>query len=331
MSTDMGVPAVGDGLRPEAAAAVPGALPAQDGARARERIRLLADTGSFQEFGSRARHRVTAFGLDAKRPAGDGVVTGAARVAGRTVAVFAQDPGALGGSLGELHAAKIAQVLDRAERARTPVVGVLDSGGARIQEGVGSLDGYGAVFRRNVRLSGRVPQISVVLGACAGGAVYSPALTDIVIMSQRARMFLTGPAVVKAVTHEEVDAADLGGPAVHGRVSGVAHLVGADDAEALALAARVLGHLPDSCWSAPPRWPEAQARPMARVPENHRKPYDVRTVIAGVVDADSFLELQCAFAPNLVIGFARVRGRSVGVVANQPLRLAGTLDIASSE
>jgi acetyl-CoA carboxylase carboxyltransferase component len=291
----------------------------------------LCDTGSFEEFGSRARHQVTAFGMGAKRPAGDGVVTGSARVSGRPVGVFAQDPSALGGSLGELHAAKISRVLDQAERARNPVVGLLDSGGARIQEGVGSLDGYGGIFRRNVRLSGRVPQISVVLGACAGGAVYSPALTDIVIMAESARMFLTGPRVVKSVTFEDVGPAELGGPAVHSKESGVAHLVGADDSAALALASRVLGYLPSSCWAPLPQWMPQSPEPMPELPPDHRSAYDVRTVVRGVVDRGSFLELQARFARNIVIGFARVEGRPVGVVANQPQNRAGTLDINSSE
>jgi propionyl-CoA carboxylase beta chain len=298
---------------------------------ARRRIALLADPGSFEEFGSQARHQVTAFGMSAKRPPGDGVVTGSARVAGRAVGVFAQDPTALGGSLGELHAAKISRVLDNAGRTRTPVVGLLDSGGARIQEGVGSLDGYGAIFRRNVHLSGRVPQVSVVLGSCAGGAVYSPALTDIVIMSESARMFLTGPRVVRSVTYEDVGPAELGGAAVHSRVSGVAHLVGAGYEDTIALAAKVLGYLPGSCWEQPPEWLPGEPEPMPDIPADHRSAYDVRQVIRGVADAGSFLELQERFARNLVVGFARIEGRPVGVVANQPQNRAGTLDIAASE
>jgi acetyl-CoA carboxylase carboxyltransferase component len=263
---------------------------------ARRRVAVLADPGSFQESGSGARHRSTAFGMAARRPAGDGVVTGTARVSGRRIGLFSQDVRALGGSLGETHAAKIIRVLDDAERSRTPVIGLLDSGGARIQEGVGSLDGYARIFRRNVALSGRIPQISVVLGSCAGGAVYSPALTDIVIMARDARMFLTGPAVVRAVMHEEVGPEDLGGPAVHSRESGVAHLIGADTDEAIRLAGSVLSYLPDSCWSQAPQAPPDDPEPMPVVPVNHRKPYDIRTVIA-----------------------------------NQPSHLAGTLDIHSAE
>ena len=299
------------------------------------RVHALADDGTFTELGRQARHRATAFGLDRKRPAGDGVVTGTARISGRPVGLFAQDPTALGGSLGEIHAAKITRVLDYADRARTPVVGLLDSGGARIQEGVAALDGYGEIFRRNVALSGRVPQISVVLGACAGGAVYSPALTDVVIMQRdKAHMFVTGPRVVKAVTFEDVSLADLGGADLHAEASGVAHLV-ADDAEhAMELTRRVLGYLPSSCWDAPPTYAPGEPHPLPEdggVPRDHRQPYDVRHVIDGVVDAGSFLELHERFAANIVVGFARVDGQAVGVVANQPLVLAGCLDIAASE
>jgi propionyl-CoA carboxylase beta chain len=298
---------------------------------ARRRIELLADSASFEEFGSQARHRVTAFAMADRRPAGDGVVTGSARVAGRPVGVFAQDPTVLGGSLGELHASKIVRVLDYAERVGAPVIGLLDSGGARIQEGVGSLDGYGAIFRRNVRLSGRVPQVSVVLGTCAGGAVYSPALTDIVIMSEGAQMFLTGPKVVKAVTHEDVSPAELGGSPVHSRDSGVAHLVAADRESAIRLAAQALAYLPSSCWTPAPECAPLDPEAMPVVPTDHRKAYDVRAVVRAVVDSGSFLELQARFARNIVVGFARMEGRSVGVVANQPLHRAGTLDIGSSE
>jgi len=296
------------------------------------RITALVDLDSFVESGSQARHRVTAFGMDKKRPAGDGVVTGSARIHGRPVEVFAQDPTALGGSLGEVHAAKIINGLDRAKRARCPVVGLLDSGGARIQEGVAALDGYGGIFFRNVALSGRVPQISVVLGPCAGGAVYSPALTDVVIMQRdKAHMFVTGPRVVRAVTFEDVSLADLGGADIHAKTSGVAHLVADDAADALDLTRRVLGYLPSSCDDLPPTYVSRDPAPMPLVPEDHREPYDVRRVIAGVVDSDSFLELHEQFAPNVVVGFARVEGRPVGVVANQPLVLAGCLDIDASE
>ena len=296
------------------------------------RITALVDAGTFTEFGSAARHGVHAFDMQRKRPAGDGVVTGTARVNGRPVGVFAQDPTALGGSLGETHAAKISQLLAKAERARTPIIGLLDSGGARIQEGVGALDGYGDIFRRNVGLSGRVPQVSVVLGPCAGGAVYSPALTDIVVMRRTdAFMFLTGPRVVKAVTFEDVTLEQLGGVDMHAESSGVAHLVADDTEHALDLTAKVLDYLPSSCWDAPPVFAPAPADAMPAIPADHRMPYDVRGVIRGVVDRGSFLELQERFARNIVVGFARVDGEAVGVVANQPDHLAGCLDIAASE
>jgi len=305
-------------------------VPARGGASAA--IDALADPGTFEELGSQVRHRVTAFDMHRKRPAGDGVVTGTARILDRAVGLFAQDSQALGGSLGEMHANKIARIMRHAERARIPVVGLLDSGGARIQEGVAALDGYGEIFRANVRMSGRVPQLSVVLGPCAGGAVYSPALTDIVIMQRRgAHMFLTGPRVVKAVTHEDVTPDELGGSTVHSRASGVAHLIAEDAGHAAELARQVLSYLPNSCWELPPATAARPAGELAEVPTNHRRAYDVRGVISGVVDTDSFLELQPTFARNLVIGFARVKGSPVGVVANQPQALAGTLDSLASE
>jgi len=301
------------------------------------RLEALVDPDSFRESGSQARHHVTAFGMAAKRPPGDGVITGSARLDGRPIGVFAQDPKQLGGSLGEVHAAKIAAVQDHAAKTRVPVVGLLDSGGARIQEGVGALDGYGSIFARNVAMSGRVPQISVVLGACAGGAVYSPALTDLVIMNRDgANMFVTGPKVVKAVTFEDVTLEELGGASLHATASGVAHLVADDAADALDLTRGVLSYLPSSCWDelpfSPPAEPEQLLLGGGRgVPDDHRLPYDVRGIVRGVVDADSFLELQERFAANLVIGFARMDGKPIGVVANQPNVLAGCLDINASE
>lgn len=308
-------------------------LDTRTGADARlDRVTALVDRGTFAEVGSQARHRTHAFDLQRKRPSGDGVVTGTARVAGRQLGLFSQDPTALGGSLGEVHATKIARVLDQALRGRHPVVGLLDSGGARIQEGVGALDGYGEIFRRNVAASGRIPQISVVLGPCAGGAVYSPALTDIVIMRREgAYMFVTGPRVVKAVTFEDVTLQGLGGAEIHGGPSGVAHLVAEDEEHAFALVRTVLGYLPDSCWSAPPSAPPREAGPLTTIPDDMRVPYDVRGVISGIVDEDSFFELHEGFAQNIVVGFARVNGEAVGVVANQPAVLAGCLDIAASE
>ncbi len=300
--------------------------------QASSRIEMLVDRGTFQAFGSQAQHQVTAFGMDRRRPVGDGVVTGLASVAGRPVAVFAQDPAVLGGSLGELHAEKILRVIGHAQRGRFPVIGLVDSGGARIQEGVAALDGYGRIFRNNVALSGRVPQISVILGPCAGGAAYSPALTDIVIMTRnRALMFITGPQVIKAVTGEDISAELLGGATMHSRTSGVAHLVADDDAGALNLATQVLSYLPSSCWDALPIAPVRAPTGTVAVPADPRQAYDVRSVIAGLVDGGSFLELQPDHARNLVVGFARLDGGSIGVVANQPLRLAGTLDTAASE
>ncbi|MGH3824803.1 MAG: acyl-CoA carboxylase subunit beta [Pseudonocardiaceae bacterium] len=314
------------------AAPVPACAPLDAAVDARCRIEALADPGSFTELGSQARHRTHMFGMQRKRPAGDGVVTGIARVDGRAVGLFAQDRAALGGSLGEIHASKIARIISYAGRSRNPVVGLLDSGGARIQEGVAALDGYGAIFRANVGLSGRIPQISVVLGTCAGGAVYSPALTDIVIMQrERAHMFLTGPRVVKAVMHEDVTLAGLGGAEVHAGASGVAHLVAQDIDQALDLTRRVLSYLPSSCWDELPQTLPAAPEPMPDVPASHRVPYDVRGVVRGVVDAGSFLELHERFAPSIVIGFGRVEGSPVGVVANQPQVMAGTLDITAAE
>jgi propionyl-CoA carboxylase beta chain len=307
-------------------------MPADPPTEARWRIGALVDAGSFCEFGSQVRHRTTAFGMDRKRPAGDGVITGYAHISGRPVGLFAQDATVLGGSLGEMHASKIVRVLDYAERVRAPVIGLIDSGGARIQEGVAALDGYGKIFRGNVLLSGRVPQLSVVLGPCAGGAAYSPALTDILIMLRdRAHLFLTGPRVVQAVTRESVTAGELGGAHVHARQSGLAHLVADDAAEALDLARAVLSYLPSSCWDPAPIGMPADAEPLPDLPASKRQVYDVRAIIKGIVDACSFLELQPEYARNLITGFARLEGRPVGVVANQPRSLAGVLDLRAAE
>jgi propionyl-CoA carboxylase beta chain len=306
----------------------------RDGGAARTRIAGLVDDGSFVELGSKRHHRADGFGLDARRPDGDGVVTGTGRVDGRPVDVFAQDRRVLGGTLGEAHADKTARLVDAATRGGVPVVGINDSGGARIQEGVAALDGYGQVFRANVAASGRIPQISLVLGQCAGGATYSPALTDFTIMSDDAAMFLTGPRVVKAVTGEQVDARELGGPEVHARRSGSAHFVVADDREALALTRALLGYLPSSAWDRPPPAVAVDPAPVdlgACVPDEPRAPYDVRDVVGGIVDGGAFLEVQRDWARNLVVGFARLDGRSVGVVANQAAWLAGVLDLTAAE
>jgi len=326
-------PPVEDGMLGSEGPAIDGA-PLRPADSARSRVELLADRGSFLELGSRRLHRANGFGLESKRIPGDGVVAGTAEIGGRPVHVFAQDRYVLGGSLGEAHADRIAETIARANKGGTPVVGINDSGGARIQEGVASLDGYGRVFSANVAASGRVPQISVILGACAGGAVYSPALMDLTIMSDAGTMFLTGPRIVRAVTGEDVDARSLGGPEVHGARTGSAHLVAADDAAALDLVRDLLSYLPSAAWAplptVAPLAPEHDD-PGAFVPREARDPYDVRDVIAGIVDAGSFLELQRAWARNLVVGFARMEGSTVGVIANQPAWLAGVLDATASE
>jgi acetyl-CoA carboxylase carboxyltransferase component len=325
---------VSDRALDDAEAAVLGEMPLLPADAARSRVDRLLDDGTFLELGSQRLHRATGFGLERKRIPGDGVVAGAGEIDDRPVHVFAQDRYVLGGSLGEAHADRIAETIARANRGGTPVIGINDSGGARIQEGVASLDGYGRVFSANVAASGRVPQISLILGACAGGAVYSPALMDLTIMSDGGTMFLTGPRIVKAVTGEEVDARSLGGPEVHGVRTGSAHLVAPDDDAALALARRVLSYLPSAAWLPLPTTTSVAPTnddPGASVPRQARDPYDVRDVIAGVVDGGSFLELQEGWARNLVVGFARVEGAPVGVIANQPAWLAGVLDASSSE
>ncbi|MTV27063.1 acyl-CoA carboxylase subunit beta [Nitriliruptoraceae bacterium ZYF776] len=303
-----------------------------DGARAR--LTHLLDPDSFVELGSSRQHRATGFGLESRKPAGDGVVAGTGEIDQRPVNVYAQDRRVLGGSLGEAHADKIARAIEQAARGGVPVVGINDSGGARIQEGVASLDGYGQVFRANVAASGRVPQIALLLGPCAGGATYSPALMDFTIMSDEASMFLTGPRVVKAVTGEDVDTRSLGGPEVHSERSGSAHFVVDDDQQAFEVARELLGYLPSSASQpAPVREPEAPPAVDLRdvVPTDGRAPYDVRDVVRGVVDGGRFLEVHAHWAKNLVVGFARVDGRTVGIVANQARWLAGVLDLTASE
>ena len=321
-----------DAMQAETPAVDPSRLAPGDGARAR--LGRLLDPGSFVELGSRRRHRATGFGLESRRPEGDGVVAGTGAVDGRSVNVFAQDRRVLGGSLGEAHADKIARTIEQAARGGVPIVGINDSGGARIQEGVAALDGYGQVFRANVAASGRSPQLSLVLGPCAGGAVYSPALMDFTIMTDEAYMFLTGPRVVKAVTGEDVDARSLGGPEVHGQRSGCAHFVVDDDEGAFAVARELLDYLPSSS-AAGPRQIPAEPPPAVDlreiVPTNGRDPYDVRDVVRGIADGGRFLEVQEQWARNLVIGFSRIDGRTVGVVANQARWLAGVLDSTASE
>jgi acetyl-CoA carboxylase carboxyltransferase component len=304
---------------------------------ARERLEAFFDPGTFTEFDAFVTHRVEKFGLADRRPPGDGVVTGWGDVDGRPVCAFAQDATVFGGALGEAHALKIVKIMETARKAGVPIVGLDDSGGARIQEGVMSLGGYGEVFLRNVTLSGVVPQLSLILGPCAGGAVYSPAITDFVIMAKgTGEMFITGPDVVRAVTGEEVTMEALGGAEAHASLSGVSHFTAASDRDALALARHILSYLPLNNLEEPPAAaaaapPDSSAHELVTVvPEDSNAPYDVHAVIDRVLDVGSFLEVQSEWAGNLVVGFARLAGHAVGVVANNPSVLAGTLDINAS-
>lgn len=304
---------------------------------ARERIDILLDNGSFQEIDAFVKHRSTAFGLDEQQFLGDGVVTGYGKIHGRPVYVFSQDFTIFGGSLSETHAEKICKIMDLAMKNGIPVIGLNDSGGARIQEGVSSLGGYAEVFWRNSMASGVIPQISAVMGPCAGGAVYSPALTDFVYMvKDTSYMFVTGPNVVKTVTHEEVTSEDLGGASAHGTKSGVAHFAEDNDAVCLNSIRTLMQYIPQNCEEKAPSKPSqkpdaAKAEKLdSLVPENPNKPYDIKDVIGGVMDKDSFYEVHEHYADNIVVGFARLDGRSVGIVANQPLSLAGVLDIDAS-
>ena len=304
---------------------------------ARERLESLFDPGTFTEIDPFVTHRVDTFGLAERRIPGDGVVTGWGDIDGRPVVAFAQDATVFGGALGEAHAMKIVKIMETARKAGVPIVGLNDSGGARIQEGVMSLGGYGEVFFRNVLLSGVVPQLSLILGPCAGGAVYSPAITDFVIMAEgTGQMFITGPDVVRAVTGEEVTMDALGGADAHAERSGVSHFTTASDADAIALARRILSYLPLNNLEEPPAAaaaapPDSAAKELARaVPEDTNAPYDVHAVIDRVVDVASFLEVHAGWARNLVVGLARLDGHPIGVVGNNPAVLAGTLDIAAS-
>jgi propionyl-CoA carboxylase beta chain len=304
---------------------------------ARERLDLLLDPDSFVELDAFVTHRSTDFGLDEQIVLGDGVVTGHGLIEGRLVFVFSQDFTVFGGSLSEAYAEKICKVMDLAMKVGAPIVGLNDSGGARIQEGVASLGGYAEIFLRNTLASGVVPQLSVVMGPCAGGAVYSPAITDFTIMVEgTSYMFVTGPNVVRAVTHEDVDAERLGGALTHTTRSGVAHLAAHDEAEALAVTRRILSYLPQNNVDGPPvigtRDPiDRQDTALnAIVPDDPSKPYDMHQVIDGVVDDGDFLEIQPGWAQNIIVGFARLDGRSIGVVAQQPAVLAGALDIDAS-
>ncbi len=304
---------------------------------ARERIDLLVDKNTFVELDKFVVHRCTDFGMDTKKFLGDGVVTGYGKVEGRQVFVYAQDFTVFGGSLGMVHGKKICKVMDLAVQVGAPIIGLNDSGGARIQEGVESLGGYGEIFCRNVLASGVVPQISAIMGPCAGGAVYSPAITDFTIMVRNTSyMFITGPDVIKAVTHEEVNAEELGGAELHNTKSGVAHFATEDDKECIALIKELLSFLPSNNMEDPPRTgtddpPDRKATALrAIVPENPNKPYDVKDVISAVVDNGYFFEVQELYAQNIVVGFARLAGRVVGIVGNQPNVLAGCLDIDAS-
>jgi propionyl-CoA carboxylase beta chain len=304
---------------------------------ARERLDLLLDEGSFEELGQLVTHRSNLFGLDKQQFLGDGVVTGYGKVSGRLVYVFSQDFTVLGGSLAEAHAEKICRIMDLALDNGAPVIGLNDSGGARIQEGVVSLGGYADIFHRNVQASGVVPQISAILGPCAGGAVYSPALTDFILMTEgTSYMFVTGPSVVKTVTHEEVSSEELGGASTHASKSGVAHLTAPNEVAVIDNIKQILSYLPQNCEETPamqPYVPGDESRPALRdvIPESSMQPYDMRTVAEGLIDAGSFLEIQPDYAPNIVVGFARIAGRSIGLVANQPAYLAGVLDIDASK
>lgn len=304
---------------------------------ARERIDLLLDKGSFEEIDAFVTHRSSNFGLDKQKFLGDGIVTGYGKIHGRPVYVFSQDFTVFGGSLSETHAEKMCKVMDLALKNGVPVIGLNDSGGARIQEGVSSLGGYAEVFWRNSMASGVIPQISAIMGPCAGGAVYSPALTDFVYMVENTSyMFVTGPNVVKTVTHEEVTSEELGGASTHNSKSGVAHFASANDAVCLNDIRDLMTYIPQNCEEKVPMM-EAKNPDSSKaaaldeiVPLNPNKPYDIKEVIDGIVDQGSFYEVHKDYADNIVVGFARLDGRSVGIVANQPLALAGVLDIDSS-
>ena len=310
---------------------------AQGKLSARERIAVLLDSDSFNEIGGLVEHRSTAFGLEKQKIPGDGVVTGYGTIHGRLIYVFSQDFTVLGGSLSETHAGKICRIMDLAVKNGAPLIGLNDSGGARIQEGVVSLAGYADIFYRNTRASGVIPQLSVIMGPCAGGAVYSPALTDFIFMvEETSYMFVTGPNVVKTVTHEEVSSEDLGGAKAHAEKSGVNHFTGGNDVECLKMVRDFITYIPQNCQEQAPHPPifDFEQSNLDKIgtilPENASVPYDIRKVIECVIDRDSFREVHKDFATNIVVGFARIEGRTIGIVANQPISLAGVLDIDSS-
>ncbi len=303
---------------------------------ARERVHFLLDEGSFEEIGMLVTHRSTEFGLEKEKYLGDGVITGYGTINSRLVYVYAQDFTVFGGSLSEAHAEKICRIMDLAMQNGAPIVGLNDSGGARIQEGVVSLGGYADIFYRNTMASGVIPQISAIMGPCAGGAVYSPAITDFIVMVENmSYMFVTGPNVVKTVTHEEVSSEELGGAQTHASKSGVTHFTSANELECIALIKKMLSYMPQNCEDSPPALANEssdESRPGLNniIPDNSNQPYDIKEVIEKVCDEGTFLEVHKDFAENIVVGFARLAGRSIGIVANQPAHLAGVLDINAS-
>ncbi len=307
---------------------------------ARERIEKLLDPGSFSEIDDLVRHQKNNFAMDKSRIAGDGVITGFGTVDGRPVCVFSQDFSVMGGSLGEAMGQKIVKIMDLAMKTGVPMIGINDSGGARIQEGVASLAMYGEIFRRNTHASGLIPQISVIVGPCAGGAVYSPALTDFIVMADKtAHMFITGPDVIKAITGESVSFDELGGASIHSTKSGVASYMAQDENDAFEYVRLLLSYLPSNNAEPAPAFPSEAALEITQhdlemdslVPDSPNQPYDMHTLVEHILDEDEFFEVHANWAPNIMIGFGRVEGHTVGVVANQPMQLAGTLDIEASE
>ena len=303
---------------------------------ARERIELLLDSGSFEEIGMFVEHRCTDFGMENEKYLGDGVVTGYGNIDGRLVYVFSQDFTVFGGSLSETHAEKICKIMDLAVQNGAPLIGLNDSGGARIQEGVQSLGGYADIFYRNTRASGVVPQISAILGPCAGGAVYSPAITDFIFMVEKSSyMFVTGPNVVKTVTHEDITSEALGGAETHASISGVTHFKVANEVECIQGIRKLMSYIPQNCEDTPLDYQitfgdETRNELSTIIPANANQPYDMHDVINGIIDADSFFEVHKDWAENIICGFSRIGGKSIGIVANQPSSLAGVLDINSS-
>lgn len=307
---------------------------------ARERIAMLVDEDSFTEIDEFARHRSTQFGMEKNRPYGDGVVIGTATVDGRPIALYSQDFTIMGGSLGEVHADKIVKIAAFALKSGIPLIGINDSGGARIQEGVASLSGYGKIFRLNTRSSGVIPQISLILGPCAGGSAYSPALTDFTIMvNETSHMFITGPDVIKTVTGEEVDMEELGGARTHNTKTGNSHYLAENESDAIDYVKALLSYLPSNNMDSTPHLPPTQSLDKTAadialdtlIPDNTNQPYDMKVLIQALVDESEFLEVHALYAPNIIVGFARIEGESIGIIANQPSQLAGTLDINSSE